>query len=180
MLRRCRDERVIVYRKEADRSEGQEALRAIVSDIPRETLIVPIGRSEHHEGVILLIARHGQAFQKRHYRLAALLSEPFSAALANDHRLREMAMLRQAAQADNRSLLRRLGRDRLEDTIIGAAEGLKAVMQRVELVAQSDVPVLFFGETGTGKELLARRSISVRPGRPVRSCGSTAAPSRRS
>ena len=34
--------------------------------------------------------------------------------------------------------------------------GLRAVMERVELVARSDAPVLIFGETGTGKELIAR------------------------
>jgi transcriptional regulator with GAF, ATPase, and Fis domain len=64
--------------------------------------------------------------------------------------------LREAAEADKRSLLVRLGRDKLEDTIVGVDSGLHAVMERVELVASSDVPVLIFGETGTGKELIAR------------------------
>ncbi|MBN2416130.1 sigma-54-dependent Fis family transcriptional regulator [bacterium] len=42
------------------------------------------------------------------------------------------------------------------DRIIGAEEGLKTVMERVALVAASDAPVLIYGETGTGKELIAR------------------------
>jgi transcriptional regulator with GAF, ATPase, and Fis domain len=41
-------------------------------------------------------------------------------------------------------------------TIIGFGSGLRAVMQRVELVSKSDVPVLIFGETGSGKEVVAR------------------------
>ncbi len=50
----------------------------------------------------------------------------------------------------------RLGRKTLGDTIVGVESGLRAVMDRVELVARSDAPVLIFGETGTGKELVAR------------------------
>ena len=42
------------------------------------------------------------------------------------------------------------------DAIIGASDGLATVMQRVELVGPSDVPVLVLGETGSGKEVIAR------------------------
>jgi transcriptional regulator with GAF, ATPase, and Fis domain len=73
-----------------------------------------------------------------------------------DHQLREVAALREAAEADKQSLLTRLGREKLGDPIVGAGSGLRAVMERVELVARSDVPVLIFGETGAGKELVAR------------------------
>jgi transcriptional regulator with GAF, ATPase, and Fis domain len=82
--------------------------------------------------------------------------EPFSVALENDLRLREMTALREAAEADKRSLLTKLGRKTLDDTIVGMESGLRAVMERVELVAPSDAPVLIFGETGTGKEVIAR------------------------
>ena len=42
------------------------------------------------------------------------------------------------------------------ETIVGADKGLRLVMERVQLVAQSDVPVLILGETGTGKEVVSR------------------------
>ena len=42
-------------------------------------------------------------------------------------------------------------------TIVGIGSGLRAVMERVELVSKSDVPVLIFGETGSGKEVVARQ-----------------------
>ncbi|HDP98719.1 MAG TPA: sigma-54-dependent Fis family transcriptional regulator [bacterium] len=44
----------------------------------------------------------------------------------------------------------------MDDTIVGAEKGLAKVMERVRLVARSDVPVIIFGETGTGKEVIAR------------------------
>lgn len=42
------------------------------------------------------------------------------------------------------------------DTIVGASSGLAHVMARVEMVSRQDVPVLLLGETGTGKEVIAR------------------------
>src|SRR5262249_814758 len=68
----------------------------------------------------------------------------------------ELMALREAAEAEKQSLLRRLGRAEEGETIIGAAGRLRPVMERVDLVSRSDVPVLLFGETGSGKEVIAR------------------------
>ena len=43
-----------------------------------------------------------------------------------------------------------------EDRLIGGNTGLAAVMTRARMVSRSGVPVLLFGETGTGKEIIAR------------------------
>jgi hydrogenase-4 transcriptional activator len=42
------------------------------------------------------------------------------------------------------------------ETIVGANGRLRPVMERVTLVSPSDVPVLILGETGSGKEVIAR------------------------
>jgi transcriptional regulator with GAF, ATPase, and Fis domain len=41
------------------------------------------------------------------------------------------------------------------ETIIGESDSLRYVLSRVEQVSETDATVLLFGETGTGKELLA-------------------------
>lgn len=43
-----------------------------------------------------------------------------------------------------------------EERLIGADTGLAAVMARARMVSRSTAPVLLFGETGTGKEIIAR------------------------
>lgn len=121
-----------------------------------EVLIVPLKSAEHLTGVLLLVVAAGKHFEKTHVRTAEALREPFSVALENDHRVHELEGLRETAEADRRSLLTRLGRRELNESVVGAESGLKPVMERVAMVAPSDVPVLILGETGTGKEVIAR------------------------
>jgi transcriptional regulator with GAF, ATPase, and Fis domain len=102
------------------------------------------------------VAPAGDRYTNRHVTLIESLREPFEAVLNLDARLHELATLREAAEAERRSLLNRLGRKELAESIVGAEAGLAHVMERVGMVSRSDVPVLLLGETGTGKEVLAR------------------------
>ena len=43
-----------------------------------------------------------------------------------------------------------------EERLIGGSTGLAVVMARAQMVSRSSAPVLLFGETGTGKEIIAR------------------------
>jgi formate hydrogenlyase transcriptional activator len=54
------------------------------------------------------------------------------------------------------------------EQIIGSSPALEAVLEQVERVAPTDSTVLVLGETGTGKELIARaiHNLSSRCGRP--------------
>jgi transcriptional regulator with GAF, ATPase, and Fis domain len=59
-------------------------------------------------------------------------------------------------------------RERGFDQIVGKSDALESVLAEVERVAPTDSTVLVLGETGTGKELIARaiHNISRRCGRP--------------
>lgn len=130
------------------------------STMPRgfggEVIVGPLVNADEPKGLLVVTARRGEKFLPNHEALALKLIEPLSVAFENDARIREIATLREAAEADKRSLLNRLGRQDISDTIVGADKGLRHVMERVELVAPSDAPVLIFGETGSGKEVIAR------------------------
>ena len=121
----------------------------------REALAAPLGGATP-TGLLLLTAPAGKRYTPAQQKLAAALQEPLSAAMDNHMRLQEIDTLRAAAEADRQSLLARLGREALEDEIVGSSQGLKPVMERVALVAASDASVLILGETGAGKEVVAR------------------------
>jgi hydrogenase-4 transcriptional activator len=121
-----------------------------------EKLLVPLQGEHGSVGLAILVAMPGREFTLRHEDQSKVLQEPMSVALDNDRRLHELRSLRATAEADRLSLLSRLGRTVLSDTIVGESSGLRHVMQRVQMIQRSDVPTLILGETGTGKELVAR------------------------
>ena len=65
------------------------------------------------------------------------------------------------------------------EEIVGTSAGLKAVLKEVEIVAPTESTVLILGETGTGKELIARaiHTISSRSSRPFVKLNCAAIPS---
>jgi transcriptional regulator with GAF, ATPase, and Fis domain len=90
-----------------------------------------------------------------HAALLSTVKEPFAIALANCLQHRETLRLKALKEEDNRYLRSEL-KTRLEEAIVGMDFGLKGVMAQIRHVADSTSPVLLLGETGTGKEVIAR------------------------
>ncbi len=67
-------------------------------------------------------------------------------------------------QQENVALREEIDKTSMFEEIVGASPGVAAVLARVSKVASSDSTVLITGETGTGKELIAR-AIHRRSGR---------------
>jgi transcriptional regulator with GAF, ATPase, and Fis domain len=122
---------------------------------PTEVAAWPLQDEGHDPGVLLFFAEP-ERLRPEHRGLLSRMVEPFGMALVNDRRLEEVKRLREALEADKRALLTRLDRDNIVDTVVGADAGLAELMERVKQVAPTDVPVLLFGETGSGKEVVAR------------------------
>ncbi len=122
----------------------QTALLCVLSEEPRATaLLVLCGLPETAVTATL-----------RETVLA--MKEPLACALRHYVKERDAVTRREAAEADRRSLLNRLGRKDFAEAVVGAESGLRDVMERVAQVARSDAPVLLLGETGSGKEVVAR------------------------
>ena len=138
-------------------TEAEGWLAAVLPDsIQADAVAGPLMSKDGPLGVLVLVATSGKQFSPLDRRSMHELLEPFAAALDNDTRLHELRALREAAVADRETLLTRLGRQDVNEEVVGSHTGLRHVMDRVELVAKSDVPVLILGETGTGKEVVSR------------------------
>lgn len=135
--------------------------RSIRTDLPSfgrspdSTLIVPLGAAPT-VGLLLATPLRARDADANAARFLFRLRDPFTVALHNDQEFRTFEVARESIEAENRALLHRLGRRDLGETIVGSQSGLRGVMERVSQVASSDLPVLILGETGSGKELVAR------------------------
>jgi transcriptional regulator with GAF, ATPase, and Fis domain len=128
----------------------------IPSDLRGTVIAGPLLVENKVVAVVLLLAQWPRTLGREHLELAQRVFEPLSVAFENDYRLHELARMREALEADRQALLSRLERHDISDTVVGAASGLRSVMERVEQVARTDAPVLILGETGSGKEVIAR------------------------
>ncbi|MBW1811152.1 MAG: sigma 54-interacting transcriptional regulator [Deltaproteobacteria bacterium] len=72
------------------------------------------------------------------------------------------ALLLNELLLDNQELTERLERMRFGE-IIGACDAMKEIFRKIDKISQTDISVLITGETGTGKELVARRIHALSP-----------------
>ena len=81
----------------------------------------------------------------------------------------EIDKLKNQIEAESDYLQEEIKLEHNFENIIGQSETLKYVLHRVEMVAPQDSTVIILGETGTGKELIARalHQLSLRNKRPL-------------
>ncbi|MFQ5606213.1 MAG: sigma 54-interacting transcriptional regulator, partial [bacterium] len=101
--------------------------------------------------------------------LAFQVGEKTRTAEALQNALSQVEQLKDRLQAENVYLQDEIKLQHNFGEIICSSELMKSLLRKVEQVAATDTTVLILGETGTGKELIARavHNISVRRGRPL-------------
>ena len=92
--------------------------------------------------------------------VARALAVAVSNAIAYD----EITRLRDGLEAENLELRTELDQSGRTDDLVGSSDAMRAVIERIGQVAATPATVLITGETGTGKELVAR-AIHRRSGR---------------
>ena len=114
-------------------------------------------------GLAAFTRRAAQAFSADELALLAQVSRAIGIAVANALANEEIRKLRDQLQAENVALRSLLEQARGFEEIIGDAPALRAVLEAVQQVAPTDATVLVSGETGTGKELVARAIHNLSP-----------------
>jgi formate hydrogenlyase transcriptional activator len=140
------------------RDEGMESLCAL-----------PLISGERCRAVLFFMAARRGAYDsvQREFldQVAAAVAVALDDCLAHE----EVRQLRDRLAAENVYLQEEIQHEHNFTEIIGRAAPLQQVLSRVEVVAATNATVLILGETGTGKELVARaiHSRSPRRDRPL-------------
>jgi formate hydrogenlyase transcriptional activator len=107
-------------------------------------------------GVLSLIAQAPDAFHDDVVALLEQAARPVAVAVANALAYRRIEQLTARLAQEKRYLEEEIRTERRFDEIVGDSPALGEVLHQVEVVAPTDSAVLITGETGTGKELIAR------------------------
>ena len=84
------------------------------------------------------------------------VTEQFAAKAALEKAFEEIKKLKDELYRENLALKEEIDHASMFEEIVGTSEGLRRVLVQVAKVAPADSSVLITGETGTGKELIAR------------------------
>lgn len=149
----------------------------------RSYLCMPIRSEEKTIGTITIFSFQKNAFDEEELKLLEIVSGQIETAINNARQaealrqsqealqkaLREVEELKNRLQIENIYLQEEIKTEYNFEEIIGQSTPLQRVLRNVEHVARTDATVLIHGETGTGKELIARaiHNLSQRKGRPL-------------
>jgi formate hydrogenlyase transcriptional activator len=117
---------------------------------------IPLRMRDHLVGSMVFSRTEPDGFRPRDVEVLEAIAQPIAAAVANALAFEEIARLTGRLQEENQVLRQELDERSMFEEIVGSSKPLRRMLDRMEKVAGTDSTVLITGETGTGKELVAR------------------------
>lgn len=124
---------------------------------------VPLNCRGEVIGVLFVGSKREAAFEQDDINILTQAASQAAAAIEIDHGFRRIVNLSNKLKEEKRYLEQELRTEANFEEIIGKTRALRSVLQQVETVARTDATVLILGETGTGKELIARSIHQLSP-----------------
>ncbi len=117
---------------------------------------MPLVSDHRARGVLFFMAARKSAYGSLRRGLLEQVTAAVAVALDDCLAHEEVRRLRDQLAAENAYLQEEIHSEHNFEEIVGNSPALLALLQQVDQVARSDATVLISGETGTGKELIAR------------------------
>ncbi len=133
------------------------------------SMYVPIFIQGQPQAALVVASKAAYAYTEKDLRLLQDLSRPLGLALENLLAFERIKTLSEQLEQEKIYLTEELKTSHNFEEIIGTGPVMQALFKSIALVAPTDYTVLITGETGTGKELVARaiHNVSKRASRTM-------------
>ncbi len=148
-------EAVLLGRHDLEQSKSTVS-QGFLAEGVRSACCVPLLLHDQTLGALNLGSLEDNAFSATDAELLSEVSKQIALAVANSMAYQEIATLKDKLAKEKVYLEEEIQTDYNFEEIIGESRALKQILKEVETVAATDSTVLILGETGTGKELIAR------------------------
>jgi formate hydrogenlyase transcriptional activator len=135
---------------------GAEAVALVTGIGVRSICSVPLQTARECHGALMVGRPDDVPYSKADIALLEQIAHPLAIAIENALAYRRISDLRDRLVDEKVYLENEVTRNHEFDEIVGNSRALAAVLYQVRTVAPTDATVLLLGETGTGKELVAR------------------------
>src|SRR5258707_3017441 len=146
---------VILNHIEAD-DVGPEEYAIITGEGLKSCCFIPLVNRGRALGILGLGRREENAFSSDDAEFLTVVAGQVAIAVENALTYREISGLKDKLTQEKLYLEEEIRSEMSFEQIIGTSPPLKHVLELIETVASSDSTVLLLGDTGTGKELIAR------------------------
>jgi formate hydrogenlyase transcriptional activator len=146
----------LIFTKEEIAAFGIDATTYLIEEGILSLCCIPLTTSKDMLGTLNFGSTRPNAFQAENLELFSQIAAQVAGALENERAYREIEQLKNRLAAEKQYLEGEIRTELNFDEIIGDSPALKKALDPVPIVADSDATVLILGETGTGKELVAR------------------------
>ena len=146
---------LIFSRKEMETFDA-EMTKNFLAEGLQSLCCVPLLRPKGPLGVLVLGSTRKNAFQLGDIGLLSQVAAQLAVAIENRRAAVEIEELKNRLVEEKSYLESELRTQGMFEEIVGDSQALKRVLDQVATVAPSHATVLVLGETGTGKELIAR------------------------
>src|SRR6266852_4596084 len=133
-----------------------EASQIVIGEGLKTLCIAPLVNRGRAIGVLGLARKEDNSFSEHDAEFLAEVAGQVAIAIENALAYREISELKDKLAQEKVYLEEEIRSELNFEQIVGSSPALKHVLELVETVASSDSTVLLLGDTGTGKELIAR------------------------